>query len=159
MNSREVTMILSDMDASIDGTILDVRQKFQLAFESNNTNNESVSKEASAHEAMFEYMMAARIAAYWVKSHTNAKKRLDHCMTILGIDGDGQSGKTLNLHESNVFAFIKRQNKDGQQMSSTDLLNALARLGVEKSVVDEAVKIATKPRKGNTYYEVDVVEG
>jgi len=159
MNSREVTMILSDMDTSIDKTVFDVHQKFQLAFKSGNTNNESVSKEASAHEAMFEYMIAARIAAYWVKNHGNAKKRLDHCMTILNIDGDGQSGKTLNLHESNVFAFIKRQNKDGQQMSSTDLLNALARLGVEKSVVDEAVKIATKPRKGNTYYEVDVVEG
>ena len=159
MNSREVSMILSDMDTSIDNTILDVRQKFQLAFESSNMNNESVSKEASAHEAMFEYLIAARIAAYWVKNHANGKKRLDHCMTTLGIDSDGQPGKTLNLHESNVFEFTKRQNKDSQQMSSTDLLNALARLSVEKSVVDEAVKIATKPRKGNTYYEVNVVEG
>jgi hypothetical protein len=159
MNSREVAMVLSDMDTSINKIVVDVHQKFELAFKSSNMNNESVSKEASAHEAMFEYMIAARIAAYWVKNHGNGKKRLDHCMIALGIDNDGQPGKTINLHESNVFEFIKRRNKDSQQMSSTDLLNALARLGVEKAVVDEAVKIATKPRKGNTYYEVSVVEG
>ena len=151
-------MTLSLMDADINEIIVAIRNKFQVAFQSSNQDNSMVSKEASAHEAMYDYLIASRIGSYWGKNHVNAKKRLDNCMVTLGINDNGQAGRTLNLHESNIFEFTKRQNKDGEQLASTDLLNALARLGVEKSIVDQAVKLATKSRKGNTYYEVNVIE-
>jgi len=64
----------------------------------------------------------------------------------------------MALGESNVFQFSKKQNLDGETTLVVDLITALARAGVEKDVVDKALKEATKVKRGNVYYQVTVVE-
>jgi hypothetical protein len=57
-----------------------------------------------------------------------------------------------------MFRFSKKQNKNGEMLDVTAFQTALARAGVEKSVVDDAIKEATKVKKGSTFYLVDLIE-
>jgi len=57
-----------------------------------------------------------------------------------------------------VLHWSQRQNLDGETTLVVDLVTALARAGVEKDVVDKALKEATKVKRGNVYYQVIVVE-
>ena len=143
-----------ELQNCIDGTYLGFARKFVSTAE----DNELVHKEAEMHETMCSFIIASYMNSRWKKEFEAVKKRLDINVGELGKDPTGVAGQTVNLHESNIFKFTKRQNKDGEQMSVTDLLNALARAGVEKAVIDAATKMATKPKRGNVYYDVTTVE-
>ena len=142
------------IQSCIDGTYLGIAHKFS----SIESDNERVHKEAEMHETMCNFIIASHMNSRWKKEFESVKKRLDASVGELGKDPAGIAGQTVNLHESNIFKFTKRQNKDSEQMSVTDLLNALARAGVEKAVIDAATKMATKPKRGNVYYDVITVE-
>ena len=112
----------------------------------------------AAHCSMAEYVVASRINSLWKKEYDATKKKLDGSVRQVLGTCDGIPGETIELHRSNVLRFTKRQNKDSEGVTVTDLLNALARAGVEKDVVDKAWKMALKPKRGNTYYEVTALE-
>ena len=72
----------------------------------------------------------------------------------MGIDPSPKPGQLVELYSDNLFVFDKKQNQDGTTTLVTDLVTQLARLGVEKDVVDKALKQATKPKRGNVYYQI-----
>ena len=74
----------------------------------------------------------------------------------MGVDPEPVPGTTKELYHANGIKFSKKQNKNGTQINVTDLLTQLARLGVEKAVVDKAVENATKEKRGNIYYVIEV---
>lgn len=159
MKAAELAHEMLEMEDAIQGCIdkvfMDLTGKYTGM---QDLSNERTFVEAEMHDTMTNFLIASRMNSRWKKEFESVKKMLDAKAEELGIDPAGVPGQTTNLHESNLFKFTKRQNKDGEQMSVTDLLNALARAGVEKTVVDAAVKMATKPKRGNVYYDVTTVE-
>ena len=67
-------------------------------------------------------------------------------------------GTTTNLYEDKLYIFSKRQNVDSSVCSAKDLITELNKLGVDPALIVEAQIKATKPKKGNTYYNVEVKE-
>jgi hypothetical protein len=158
MKPSELAKQLLDMEDSISLTVDGLRNTLDNMFEASTKDNEHSMNEAAAHCTMVDHLIASRMNSKWKKEFDDSKKSLDAKMEALEIDSSGKPDQVVNLFESNVFRFTKRQNKDNTSTSTTDLVNALARLGVEKAVVDKALAMATKPRRGNIYYEVKTIE-
>ncbi len=158
MKKSDLAQHLLDLDRGINEVVDSFDTTLVAAFQTEEKSNEVAELNYKAHKAMVLYVIAARINSLWTKEYDACKKQLDVAVyDVLGTS-DGLPGETLELHRSNVLRFTKRQNKDGEAVSVTDLLNALARAGVEKDVVDKAYKMALKPKRGNTYYEVTALE-
>ena len=158
MKQSELAMTLSTMQEEIDNIIHSTAVSLNNTFSSLTADNEKADLEANIHNSMVNYLIYSSINSKYKKYFDLGKTAMDTGVEALGNDPSGKAGITLNLHENNVFTFTKRQNKDGETTLVTDLVTALARAGVEKAVVDTALKQATKPKRGNTYYDVKVVE-
>jgi hypothetical protein len=158
MKQAELAMSLADMQEKIDNTVHEATTQFNNMFKATGSDNEQSDLEFSAHNAMVNHLISSSINSKYKKSFDSSKKVLDDIVGQLGTDPNGKAEQTIVLHKSNVFEFFKRQNKDNEQTTVVDLCNALARAGVEKAVVDAAMKQATKPRKGNVYYGVKTIE-
>ncbi len=158
MKQYELARHLLDVMIAIDKVVINCASNLNDLFVSDSSNNELVNKEAIVHRAMVDYLIASSINSAWSKGYKSTKTILDATIEALDIPSSGVPGETITLHRSNALKFTKKQNKDGEAVTVTDLLNALARTGVEKDVVDKAFKMALKPRRGNTYYEVTASE-
>jgi hypothetical protein len=95
--------------------------------------------------------------AYIEKEFDNSKKGLDSALEEMSLSNEAVAGEEVTLFQDDSFQFNKKQNKMGTKMSGTDLLNALARAGIEQDVLDIAVAEATKSKKGNTYYIINTI--
>ena len=159
MKAHELATIIGRMQDDINDVIhnhsIDLFRMYQS---DSQRNNEQVNKEADMHNAMVNYIIYSAINSKYKKLFDTSKRALDSGADALGVDPTGIANKTLVLHDNGAFVFTKRQNKDGENVALTDVLNNLARAGVEKTIVDDAVRAATKPKKGNTYYDVKPVE-
>ncbi len=155
----KVHLLLANVVHDIDTTFTNAHKDLTAMFTSTNRGNEGVSHEASAHEAMLEYVLHKLISGIYGKKTDEAKKRLDLCASGMDIDPDGVEGQTTLIYESNVFSFTKRRNKNTKVVATKDLITHLSRLGVEKSVMDKAIGLAEKDKHGNTYYDVNVLAG
>lgn len=158
MKQSDLATILSSMQEDIDKSISTAVLVLDKQFIATTKDNEQATLEANMHNYMINYIVYSSLNSKYKKLYDTSKRALDTGTEDLGTDPTGKAGVVLNLHASNVFEFTKRQNKDGETTLVTDLVTALARAGVEKDVVDKAIKDATKPKKGNTYYDVKVVE-
>ena len=158
MKKVELYTSMLEFNEQVDTVIDTVSKKLMTAFASDNSDNEQVMLEANVHSEMVIYMISSSLASKFSKLRDNAKTDLDTAILANGTDPTGRAGETLNLFESNFLKFTKRQNKDGEQCTVTEIVNQLNRLGVEASIIKEAVNKATKPKRGNTYYMVDAVE-
>ena len=158
MKQSELAMALADMQEKINNAVHKTATQFNSMFEATSSDNEQSDLEFSAHHAMVNHLISSSINSKYKKSFDSSKKTLDEVVELLGTDPNGKAGQTVILHKSNVFKFDKRQNKDSEQTTVVDLCNALARAGVEKAVVDAAMKQATKPKRGNVYYDVKTIE-
>lgn len=154
MRAAELALTLSNMHIEIDKVIRSTASNLYNTFQTDNKDNEQADKEATMHNMMVNYLVYSSINSKYKKYFDLGKVALDTSVEALGNDPSGIAGTTLNLHENNVFTFTKRQNKNSEQTTVVDLCNALARSGVEKAVVDAAMKQATKEKRGNVYYEV-----
>ena len=159
MKKSDLAQYLLDLDKNVNEVTekLVVTLKDMFVANPKGTNLDAEANYA-AHCSMVEYAVASRINSLWKKEYNSRKKGLDISVRQVLGTCEGIPGETITLHHSNVLQFTKRQNKDGEALSVTDLLNALARAGVEKAVVDKAYKMALKPKRGNVYYEVTALE-
>jgi len=158
MKQSELAVILSNMQTEIDNIIHDTAVSLNNTFVATSKDNETADKEATMHNMMVNFLVYSTMTSKYKKYYDLGKIAMDVGVESLGTDPTGKANATLNLHQNNVFVFTKRQNKDGETTLVVDLVTALARAGVEKSVVDAAMKQATKPKKGNVYYDVKTIE-
>ena len=158
MKQSKLADKLATMDKDISAIINTVSDSLDTLFQPTSKDNQQTAHEGDMHLAMIDYVVASALNSRFKKFYDGAKKALDYHVEINGTDPSGKAGQTINLHENNVFSFTKRQNKDGETTLVVDLVTALARAGVEKSVVDAAIKSATKPIRGYVYYDVKTVE-
>ena len=157
MRQAELASVLSNMQTEIDNIIHSTAVSLYNTFQTNSKDNEQADKEATMHNMMVNYLVYSSVNSKYKKYFDLGKVALDTGVEALGTDPSGKAGSTLNLHENNVFTFTKKQNKNSEQTTVVDLCNALARSGVEKAVVDAAMKQATKEKRGNVYYEVSTI--
>ena len=120
------------------------------------TNNEEASTAFDMFHRLMRHEVLAAQHSYIKKEFDESKKGLDETLTKMGVDTEPVPGTTQVLYQANGIQFAKRQNKNTTQINTTDLLTQLARLGVEKAVVDKAVENATKEKRGNVYYVIEV---
>ena len=99
--------------------------------------------------------MSQAIASNVKKRVDNAKKQLNETFTS-EVVGAGQQ-KVLFDHHG--LCYSKKRNKDTLSIDVNMLCNELAKAGVDAYIVEQCKKAATKPRKGNTYYQVMANEG
>ena len=158
MKQKELASKLLDLDDAVIAAASQLTMELNARFVGTSTNNEEVSHESNMHGAMVNHIVASRISSKWKKEYGNSKRTLDSCLVSANGNPAGTPGSTNTLFQTNAFQFSKRQNVDGTITLVTDLTNALARLGVEKKIIDDALKMATKPKRGNVYYEVTTTE-
>lgn len=156
MKSSELATIVLEMNDQVNDAIFEAKSTLLSKFEASTRGNEAAAREASMNDAMIGYVLATGLFARFKKQIDYTKRTLDMGIEALGNDPNGVPGDTVFLHSDNVLQFTKKQNRDGTSTLVVDLCTELARLGVEKSVVDEAMKRATKPKRGNVYYQVEV---
>lgn len=158
MNNKSLASKLLDLDDAVIADVCKLTTELNSIFSASSTNNEKACHESNMHSAMVSYIIASRISSKWKKEYDNSKRALDSRLADAGYDPSGVPGSTNTLFKTNAFSFSKRQNVNGTTTLVTDLVNALARLGVEKDIIDEALKKATKPKRGNVYYEVTTID-
>ena len=87
-----------------------------------------------------------------------SKKALDRaCENLVG-SSSASPGETTTLYSDSLFVFSKRMNEDSIVCSAKDLVIELNKLGVDPDIIAKAQEAATKVKKGNVYYNVDVNE-
>jgi hypothetical protein len=158
MKPHELEVDLLNMESFIHDAVNDLTTDLSRKFVGTSEDNEKADKECNAHDAMIDYIISSRENSYWKKRLEKSKKSLDECVVALGTNSSGVPEDTVELHSSNLFTFSKRRNKDGTSTLVVDLVTALSRLGVEKSIINAAIDMAAKPKRGNIYYYVKVKE-
>lgn len=158
MNSIKIATILSELDNNLSNTIRDCHVALTSDFSSTTKDNERAELEANMHEAMAQQQIAARLTTRFKKAHDISKKDLDLICERLGTSSESVPGTTTNLYEDKLYIFNKRQNVDSASCSSKDLITELNKLGVDPTLIEKAQKKATKPKKGNVYYNIDIKE-
>lgn len=155
MRASELAMSMVAMQEDLNLTIANTFAKLSNTFEAvEGTTNAEAEEGAERHNAMIHYIISSSLSSRFKKEAETSKKELDD----LSDDSDGVPGQTRLIYQSNEFAFAKKQNNDSEITLVVDLVTALARAGVDKEVVDAALKEAKKPKRGNVYYQVTVVE-
>tara|TARA_R100001594_G_scaffold149616_2_gene207974 strand:- start:356 stop:832 length:477 start_codon:yes stop_codon:yes gene_type:complete len=119
-------------------------------------NNEEADQAFDIFYRLARHEVLSAQSSYIKKEFDESKKGLDDALDKMGINPEPIPGTTQELYHANGIKFSKRQNKNSTQVNTTDLLTQLARLGVEKAVVDKAVENATKEKRGNVYYIIEV---
>ena len=154
MKASELAVIMAELSNEIDIIVDVVLKKLEMYYESDSTDNEAVTLGMDRHLSMANYIVHSMLNSRFKKEFDTSKKELDK----LSDDPDGVAGHTKQIYSSNSFSFSKKQNKDGETTLIVDLVTALARAGVDKDMVDAALKSAKKPKRGNTYYQVTTLE-
>ena len=155
MNSKDVTITVIDAIANVSSTITFAIEKIVEAFVPPEGLSNSETDDAHImHRRMAAYEVISTVHSAIKKSADQTKKDLDIQLNEMGIDPSPKPGQLVELYSDNLFVFDKKQNQDGTTTLVTDLVTQLARLGVEKAVVDKALKEATKSKRGNVYYQI-----
>ena len=154
MKSYELAQVLQELEDEINVSSNLTKQKLIEPLDISNPSNTIAVQHADEHNAMCNYIVCSYIAAKYKKLADVGKKELDYTVEKGGGIAEGIASTTQLKIQNNVLTFEKKQNKDGTTTLLTDVLNNLARAGVDKTVVDKAVKDAAKPKRGNTYYVV-----
>ena len=154
MKPSELAMTMANMKGDIVDRIYETVELLHSKFESNTQDNEESANLEALHSHMVDYLIFSDLNSMIKKKVELAKTGLDTSVDM----PDGTPGQTVVLGSTNLFEFKKKQNNNSDMVHVTSLKTALARLGVDKATIDAAVKDATKPKKGNTYYIVSLKE-
>ena len=157
MDARDITLVVSDTIKNlIDGNSHIIDTATANATLESTTNNEENSIAFDMFHRLVRHEVLAAQHSYIKKVFDQSKKGLDEALHGIGIDPEPVPGSTKELYHANGIKFSKKQNKNSTQINVTDLLTQLARLGVEKAVVDKAVEEASREKRGNIYYVIEV---
>lgn len=158
MKTTDIAMIVSALSRQIEDAISHAVNELSMDFEARDENNERAADEHTMYATMCNYMVMSVLAAKYKKEYEACKKLLDKYADNLGEDPEGVAGITKDILTIGNLNFSKKQNQPSTMLSAVDLTTELARVGVEKELVDKATDAATKEKKGNTYYLVAAKE-
>jgi len=158
MRPSELAMQLSAMHNQIEIETSATYKNLDDTFQTDTKDNETTAQVSDLHSAMCDYIIVSSLATKYSKMLLASKKTLDRSVESMNGSSEGIPGQSVLLGKSNEFQFHKKQNHDGTSTLVVDLITELARAGVDQDIVNKAMKAATKPRKGNTYYNVTLVE-
>jgi hypothetical protein len=145
MKQADLAIITTEMMDSVATAVDNAQHTLTSQFQAKPNTNEMAADEATKNQTMARLVLVQALAPV-------CKAWLDEAKTNVNLEcGNG--------NEDNILVYSKRQNKDTTTVKAVDLVIELAKLGVEKAVVDKAYTNALSTRKGNTYYEVRVNEG
>jgi hypothetical protein len=154
MKKKDLTIAITDsLNDLREGTghyVADLMEDFN-----GEGSNEDINDAFDMMQRLVRHDILASQHSYIKKEFDESKKGLDQAVAGLGLDPNGVAGSTKTIYHQDGIKFSKRQNKDGTTTLLTDVLNQLARLGVDKETVDTAMRNAEKPKKGNTYYLIE----
>ena len=158
MNSIKIITVLSDLDYKISLAVSNAMTDLTSEFKGSAKNNEETAAEHSMNIAMATQKIASKLTTRFKKDHDLSKKKLDAaCEQLIG-SSSAIPGTTTTLYSDNMFVFSKRMNEDSAVCSAKDLMIELNKLGVDPDQIAKAKEAATKVKKGNVYYNVDVNE-
>jgi|TARA_R110000822_G_scaffold12978_7_gene46680 hypothetical protein len=155
MKKRDVTIALADSLSLISFDNKRIVSKLAEDYTSTDSSNKDTEDAYDMHTRLIKHELLAAQHSYIKKEFDESKKGLDLALAGMGVDYKSIAGETKTLYHADGIKFSKRQNKDGNTTSLTDVLTQLACLGVEKAIVDKACSNANKPKKGNTYYIIE----
>lgn len=154
MKASTWAVIISDMRDEIREAITTVKTKMNLEYKTLGPDNEASIEESNLHDKCIDYLIYSGMASEYKKLADQSKKELDEAVP----NPDGIAGQSVTLGNTNLFNFSKKMNRDGETTLVVDLVTALAQAGVDKEMVDAALKKAKKPKRGNVYYQVTMAE-
>jgi hypothetical protein len=145
MKQADLAIICTEMMDSVATIVGTAQHALTSKFQAKENTNEFMADEATKNQVVARLVLAQALAPVCKSWLDSAKMEVDVTCGDENVD--------------NVLTYSKRQNKDTTVVKAVDLVTELAKLGVEKAVVDKAYVNASSTRKGNTYYEVRVNEG
>ena len=151
---NKVVKLISDMTADVADVVDRTYNDLSNMFDINNLDNETTETAYKRHNAMLWYKLSSVLGTKYKKASDDAKKHLDSLTSTEPVPDS-----TVHMFDSNIFTYSKKQNRNSSSVVVKDLITELSRLGVEKTVLDEALSKATTERRGNVYYNVEVVDG
>lgn len=158
MSTIKVLTVLSDLDNKINQAMVDAMTDLTADFKGSTDNNEQTEAEHVMNIAMATQKIASKLTTRFKKDHDQSKKALDRaCENLVG-SSSATPGETTTLYSDSLFVFSKRMNEDSFVCSAKDLVIELNKLGVDPDIIAKAQEAATKVKKGNVYYNVDVNE-
>ena len=156
MKKKDMTIALADVVKETKDIIYASVFELTDGYVSDGKSNSTVNDEIDMHDKLVRHEILSSLHSYIKKEFDNSKSGLDDTLTKMGVDTEGSPGITKTIYEDKEIKFNKKQNKDGTSISTTDLLNELNKLGVPKETIDNAVDGATKLKRGNVYYLIEV---
>lgn len=158
MKKRDMIMVKSDNEGRLERDIRDATESLLKDFKyDDNKSNYEANSDYVMQYLLVKHELVSTLQSYLKKEMDRSKKAIDGQLTDLDIDPASTPDSTKELYNNGTIAFSKKQNKNGSGVSTKDLLTELARAGVEKDVVAKAVAAATKEKRGNVYYLVEVI--
>lgn len=143
---------------NIDHKIIDLQTQFKRETEdvvNDMLQDRFPGKNQLATEAtILQLGLYQALASFARKEVDTAKKFLDE-----ELNTDVEAGTEVALFDESGLVFKKKRNNDTTNLDAKQLLNELAKLGVDADVIDKAKQASMKPRRGNTYYQVNTYEG
>jgi len=158
MKKSTVAQVLSKLDESVEAFIAVASTELCNEFESSDQESNTVTEEEYAmHKTMVSYLCNSMLTSKFKKAYDGDKRMIDLQLGSMLKKVEVDSGLQEVLHEDNVYSFSKKRNVDTTSVSAKDLTLELQKLGVSQDDINQATKNATKSKRGNSYYIVDIV--
>ena len=155
MPNRTIQMALIDsVNTFVEFNYEKLEELKQQFIPPNGASNAEAEAACEMSGRLMRHELLIEQSAYIKKAVENSKKGLDDAIRDMGNDPEGVPGTTVELYSDKNFKFCKKQNATGTTMSITEFQNQLSRLGVSQETIKDAIRNATKEKRGNIYYEI-----
>jgi hypothetical protein len=151
--AKALAMVPINVTEVVDATINEIASEFQGQ---QGTSNDITAQEAEMNQRMVAYSVFHQLEGLFTGQVKRMKQLLDEYVDRESIISPGIANETITLHEDNMFRFRKKRNANRTTTPLNAFIVELTKLGVDKKVIDKAKINASQPRKGNTYYMVEL---
>ena len=158
MKNKDLAIALADCVSNIQYSNEDLVNGLSrnFVYEGTDDSNSEMADVHDMHQKLIRHEILSTQHSYIKKEFDKSKKGLDFTLLAMGYDIDPEPNATREIYTDHSLTLSKRQNKDGTTTLLTDVITNLAKLGVDKNVVDKALKDALKVKRGNVYYIIGV---
>jgi len=157
MSRKDISIAVIDIVHEMNDSRIDTVERLSKQF-TGDASNSATNDLFNIYANMLDHLVLSALHTQIKKEFNESKKQLDSSLAAAGMDNKAVEGQNTVLFKHSHMEFRKKQNQAGTNTLLTDFITALNRLGVDKSVIDSAISMATKPKKGNTYYIVEAVD-